>query len=176
MRELPHEPPPILVLGLGNLLLRDDAIGLRLLHELAAHHGDDARVEFVDGGTQGLALVALLADRPAVLILDAMNIGAEPGTVHRLDDARRQLQRGSAGGNGGAHQMNAGDLLRTSLLLGELPAQVAIVGIEPAVVHTGIELSPVVVAALPAATDAAAAVLQAWLPAGSAAEVQPCTN
>lgn len=163
---------PVLVLGLGNLLLRDDALGLRLLQELAARRVGDARVEFVDGGTQGLALVALLADRPAVLILDAMQLGAEPGTVHRLDDVGRRPQSGNAGGSGGAHQMNAGDLLLTSMLLGELPERVAIVGIEPAVVRTGIELSPAVVAAIPAAVELADSLLQALLPA----EVQPCTN
>lgn len=172
MSECLPSPLPVLVLGLGNLLLRDDAIGLRLLHELAARRIGDARVEFVDGGTQGLALVALLADRPAVLILDAMQLGAEPGTVHRLDDVRRRPQPGSAGGSGGAHQMNAGDLLLTSMLLGELPERVAIVGIEPAVVRTGIELSPAVVAAIPAAVELADSLLQALLPA----EVQPCTN
>lgn len=163
---------PVLVLGLGNLLLRDDAIGLRLVHELAARHVGDGRIEFVDGGTQGLALLAMLADRPAVLLLDAVQLGAAPGTVHRLDDVRQRPQRGNAGGLGGAHQSNAGDLLLTSLLLGQLPTRVALVGIEPAVVRTGIDLSPAVRAAVPTATDVADQVLQALLPA----EVQPCTN
>lgn len=171
-----HEPStkslPVLVLGLGNLLLRDDAIGLRLVSELAARHAGDGRIEFVDGGTQGLALLALLADRPAVLLLDAVQLGAAPGTVHHLADVRQRPQRGNAGGRGGAHQSNAGDLLLTSLLLGQLPSRVALVGIEPAVVRTGIELSAAVLAAVPAAADRADQVLQALLPA----EVQPCTS
>ena len=48
---------PVLVLGLGNLLLSDDAAGLHLKAALAAERGTSDQVEFVDGGTQGLALL-----------------------------------------------------------------------------------------------------------------------
>src|SRR3974377_942260 len=80
----PDARPEILALGLGNLLLGDDAVGLRLLEELRDAGGD---AEFVDGGTQGLALLGYLADRPSVVILDAVALGAAPGTVHVLADA-----------------------------------------------------------------------------------------
>ena len=79
---------PVLVLALGNLLLTDDGAGLRLLERLSA--GGEARgdVEFIDGGTCGLALLPYLERRRAVLILDAMQLGAAPGTVHVLDGAQ----------------------------------------------------------------------------------------
>jgi len=57
---------PVLVLGLGNLLLSDDAAGLHLEAALAAERGPSDQVEFVDGGTQGLALLHYLARRRAV--------------------------------------------------------------------------------------------------------------
>src|ERR1035437_6800547 len=90
---------PILVLGLGNLLLSDDAAGLHLHAALLAERGATEQVEFVDGGrhgggralhpppprgTQGLALLHYLANRRAVLVLDAVGLGAEPGSVHVL--------------------------------------------------------------------------------------------
>src|SRR5450756_627755 len=75
---------PILVLGLGNLLLSDDAAGLQLHAALLAERGATDQVEFVDGGTQGLALLHYLANRRAVLVLDAVGLGAEPGSVHVL--------------------------------------------------------------------------------------------
>ena len=163
---------PVLVLGLGNLLLRDDAVGLRLLGELRRACAHDPRIEFVDGGTLGLALSALLAGRSALLVLDAMQRGASAGTVHGLDDVMRQQPRGNAGGRGGAHQLNAGDLLLTASLLGDVPRRTVVVGIEPAVVRTGIGLSPEVLAAVPEATAVARIALGELL----AAEVSTCTN
>lgn len=171
-RERGDRPPPVLVLGLGNLLLHDDAVGLRLLAGLQERHGEDPRVEFVDGGTQGLALVSLLQDRPAVLMLDAVQYGAAPGTVHRIDDAFARVPRGNAGADGGAHQMNAGDLLLAVRLLGSVPRRAAVVGIEPAIVRTAIALSPAVTTALPGATAVAHDVLRALL----TTEVVACTS
>jgi hydrogenase maturation protease len=156
---------PVLVLGLGNLLLQDDAVGLRLLADLEAGFCGDPRVEFVDGGTQGLALVGLLADRPAVLMLDAVGRGASPGTVHRIDDAFVRPPGGNAGATGGAHQLNAGDLLLAVQLLGQRPARACVVGIEPAVVRTGIGLSEPVQLAVPAALESARDVLRGLLAA-----------
>ena len=74
---------PILVLGIGNTLLMDDGVGVLLVEEfrcLSSLPADE--VEFLDGGTQGLALLGRMAGRRALVILDAVNLGATPGTVH----------------------------------------------------------------------------------------------
>jgi hydrogenase maturation protease len=163
---------PVLVLGLGNMLLQDDGVGLQLLESLRVVHGEDPRVDFVDGGTQGISLLPLLCERHSVLVLDAVQQGAPSGTVHRLDDARARAPRGHAGANGGAHEMNAGDLLAAAELLGDLPARVALVGIEPEHMRTGIGLSPAVRQGLSAATAAAHVALRSLL----VAEVSACTN
>lgn len=150
---------PVLVLGLGNLLLRDDGVGLALLEALRERVGDDPRVEMVDGGTQGIALVGLLAGRRAALLLDAVARGEAPGTVHVVDDVEESMPpRAST-----AHEGNAGDLLRVADLIGDRPGTVAVVGIEPAVVRTGTGLSRAVREALPAAVDAALAALEGTL-------------
>jgi hydrogenase maturation protease len=172
MNERHDTPAPVLVLALGNLLLRDDAIGLFLLDELRALRGSDTRVEFVDGGTQGLALVGLFEGRSAVLMLDAVQQGAAPGTVHHLEDALRRVPNSGASSGGGAHQMNAGDLLLTASLLGEVPERVMVVGIEPEVVRTGIGLSPAVLASVPQAVNVAHHVLLQLL----ATEAVSCTS
>ena len=71
---------PILVLGVGNALLRDDGVGLRLLSDLSREGlAWDGEVEFLDGGTQGLALLDRIAGRHALLILDAVKLGAARG-------------------------------------------------------------------------------------------------
>src|SRR5450631_2070104 len=119
---------PILVLGLGNLLLTDDAVGLRLLEDLSRETSSDD-VEFVDGGTQGLALLPYLADRQAVLVLDAIGLGAAPGTVHVLhgDEVGRMRARRSET----AHEGNGLTLLDTARLLGEELPNLVVIGVEP---------------------------------------------
>jgi len=141
----------VLVLGLGNLLLSDDGVGLRLLEDLRS---ETSPAEFLDGGTQGLALLPYLANRRALLVLDAVALGAPPGTVQVLHGDTLAAHRAAS-----AHGSNALELLATARLLGDLPPSVTIVGIEPACLATGIGLSPAVEAAIPEALSRARAVL-----------------
>ena len=133
------DPQPVLVLGLGNLLLGDDAVGLRMLEVLRSEPADPS-VEFMDGGTQGIALVGYLANRRSVLILDAIGLGARPGTVHVLrgrDVAKLRARRAT-----NAHEGNGLALIEMARLLGYHPLELAVVGVEPESVKTGLGLSP----------------------------------
>jgi hydrogenase maturation protease len=153
---------PVLVLGLGNLLLGDDAAGLKLLAALStAEPTYAAKIEFVDGGTQGLALLHYFANRRAVLVLDAVGLGAAPGSVHVLRGPAIEGLRAQRATT--AHEGNALELLATARLLGDTPEEIVIVGIEPARIVTGIDLSPQVEASLPAALDRARAILDSML-------------
>ncbi|HKN24158.1 MAG TPA: hydrogenase maturation protease [Candidatus Acidoferrum sp.] len=152
------EPAPILVLGLGNLLLSDDGVGPTILEQFA-HCSDrwSSEVEFVDGGTQGLALLGQLAGRRAVIIVDALQTGAPPGTVYRL--TLNDLREISPGRANSGHEGNAGELLAAAQLLGDLPDRLFVVGVEPERIATGLGLSPAVQQALPAAFDQVACLL-----------------
>ena len=141
--------PQTLVLGLGNLLLADDGVGLRLLEELRNEPGEAGDAEFVDGGTQGLALLGYLAERSTVVILDAVGLGASPGTVHVLSESAIEQLRTRAAAT--AHEGNALELLAIARLLGQAAGHVLIVGVEPAQVRTGVGLSPAVESAVPRA-------------------------
>ena len=68
--------PPVLVLGIGNILLRDEGVGVRVIEALGSHKLP-AGVERADGGTAGADLVDLLADRRKVIVVDAIE-GAWP--------------------------------------------------------------------------------------------------
>ena len=149
---------PILVLGLGNMLLSDDGVGPALLNQLADY---DARwkdqVEFVDGGTQGLALLGHLSGRRALIIVDALKRGAAPGTIHRL--TLPELREVSPGRASSGHESNAGELLAAAQLLDELPDRLFVVGVEPEKIATGIGLSESVQRALPCASDQVSCLL-----------------
>ncbi len=140
---------PLLVLAVGNQLLSDDGVGLALLDELSRDAASSHGVEFVDGGTLGLTLLARLSGREAVIVLDAIALGDAPGTLHVL----RFPFSSSAARSTTAHEANALELLRFAALLGELPASVWIAGIEPERLSTGIGLSEAVSAAVPEAVQ-----------------------
>jgi hydrogenase maturation protease len=173
------DPPPVLVLGLGNLLLGDDGVGLRLLDELCAAAHWPPEVEFVDGGTQGVALLGWLAGRRALLLLDAVGLGAPAGTVHCLSAA--EVEGISARRAGSAHEGNAMGLLAAARLTGCCPASLAVLGIEPAELRTQVGLSAAVEAAIPQAVECARnllAALSGGLCAAGAAwsRIGPCVD
>jgi hydrogenase maturation protease len=146
------ERAPILVLGLGNMLLSDDGVGPAVLQQMA----DDPRrwsgeVEFLDGGTQGLALLGHVSGRRALIIVDAVRKGEPPGTVYRL--TLPELRDVSPERASSGHESNAGELLAAAELLNELPGQLFVVGVEPERIATGLGLSPAVEKALPLASD-----------------------
>lgn len=145
-------------MGLGNLLLSDDAVGLRLLKDLTWEMGETDDVDFVDGGTQGLALLPYLSGRQSVLILDAVKLGAAPGTVHVLkdDDVVRIPARHAET----SHEGNGLELLAIARLIGERWQQIVVVGVEPAQVRTGIGLTPEVTAGAAHALATARQLLQ----------------
>jgi hydrogenase maturation protease len=147
----PEVRPPLLVLGVGNRLLRDDGVGLELLARLEQAIGTSQDVEWIDGGTQGLALLPYLEDRHAALVLDAVSLGAAPGAVHVLHGNQRAQNARSTS----AHGSSVSELLSVAALLGQLPPALTIVGIEPKLVRTGLGISPEVEAAIPEALDAA---------------------
>jgi hydrogenase maturation protease len=144
-------PAPVLVLGLGNVLLQDDGVGSRLVSELAKRQDRWTSVELADGGTLGMALLGMLDGRRALVLLDAVRTGAKPGTARELTPEEVQRSRPPAGLS--PHEGSALEILRAAALLGDLPEKVIIVGVEPFAVETGYGLSAEVEAGLPAALD-----------------------
>jgi hydrogenase maturation protease len=141
--------PPLLVIGIGNPLLSDDGVGLQLLEKIDEKFDHDS-VEFIDGGTQGIALLGRLENRQAIIFLDAVSLDAKPGTVHYLSkeevlsiDSKQTT----------AHEGNATQILKTALLTGDLPKNISVIGIEPEKLKTDIGLSETVTNALPEALE-----------------------
>lgn len=143
---------PVLVLGLGNTLLGDDGLGPALIEEfLREEERWKDQIEFLDGGTQGLALLGRLSDRAAIIIVDAVAMGARPGTT-RLLSASEVFQMGVSVA-ATSHEGNAGELLAVAKVLDELPDRVFVIGVEPENIATGCGLSEPVRRALPLAAN-----------------------
>jgi hydrogenase maturation protease len=131
------ETAPVLVLGVGNRLLRDDAVGLELLALARADYASDPRVELVDGGTQGLNLLGRLEGRRALVLLDAVDIDLAPGDVSVASDPAALVARRGIGAHGG----NVSELLAMAIFTGNVPERVALIGVQVERVTTGIGLS-----------------------------------
>lgn len=149
------------MLGLGNLLLTDDGVGLTLLEELQESQPWSDQVEFLDGGTRGIALLNYLEERKALLILDAIALGDQPGTVRVIEGYEEFLHMASAPGS--AHEGNALQMLQSAYIIGMAPLRVAVVGVAPAELQTGIGLSDTVRQSLPAALERAGQLLKQFI-------------
>jgi hydrogenase maturation protease len=141
--------PPLLVIGIGNPLLSDDGVGLQLLEKIEDKIENNS-VEFIDGGTQGIALLGRLENRQAIIFLDAVSLDAQPGTVHFLskDEVLSIDSKQTT-----AHEGNATQILKTALLTGDLPDNIFVIGIEPEKLKTDIGLSETVANSLPKALE-----------------------
>jgi hydrogenase maturation protease len=147
----------ITVLGVGNPIMADDAIGLELLASVQSSVADP-EIEFVDGGTGGMELLPTVQDAKRLLILDAV-AGPTPGAVIRLDGDQvpRMLSTKLS-----PHQVGLLDVFAAARLLGKEPGQVVVVGITPGLVEIKIGLSDAVAAAIEPATRTALEVLDEW--------------
>ena len=142
------------VIGLGNVVMSDDGLGVNAVQRLGERHRLPPDVEVVEGGTAGLLLLPYLADHPRVIIIDAIDTGADPGTLIRLDGeewAAMFALRMTP------HDLGLADLLGAARASGAWPAELTLYGLQPGAVELGVELSPAVVASLDALVDAVAA-------------------
>lgn len=149
-----------LVLGLGNLLMNDDAAGLRALYALQERFADGEHLQLVDGGTLGLDLLGHVAWADKLLLLDAININQPPGTVALIDgDDINPIftQRVSP------HQVNLKDLLEAAELIGDRPPDVELLGIQFDNINMEMTLSPAVEKGLPKLIAAAAERIEKFL-------------
>ncbi len=128
----------VLVLGVGNILLTDEGIGVRVVEALEQRYRIPEGVEVVDGGTAGMELLETMAGRDQVIIVDAVNTGADPGTLVELrGEAVPALFRNRIS----PHQLGISDLLGVLAVTGELPKQMTLFGVVPWCLDTGISLS-----------------------------------
>ena len=139
------ERRPVLVLGIGNILLGDEGIGVRVIEAMQAMDLP-ADVELVDGGTAGADLLDVLSDRRKVIVIDAMDADCAPGTVVRLtvDD----LLPDSSGGIS-LHEVGLLATLTMARHLGSAPDEVILLGVKPKKLELGLELSEELAALVP---------------------------
>lgn len=149
----------VVVLGLGNLLRRDEGLGIRALTRLDERYALPDSVRLVDGGTLGLDLLSYIENAARVLILDAALTDGPPGTLLRI--AGDQVPA-FFGMRTSPHEVGLPDLLAVARLRGTEPGELVVIGMQPSALELGWELSDVVAERLDAMVDAAVDELRAW--------------
>ncbi len=130
-----------LVLGLGNLLLGDEGVGVHAAQALMEEHFED--VEIQDTGTAILDALPALERADRVIVMDAMKGHGDPGTIYRIP-------MDQCTGNSCIGSLHGFDLRSVLTLAGcETPPEVVVLGVEPAVIEWSMALSPSVKSALP---------------------------
>jgi len=164
------DPPlPIAIVGVGNLLLSDDGVGIHAVRRLRSDSRVGSMARLIDGGTVGTDLLAEVCGCENLLIVDAVDAGLPPGTTIWMDFSGSDPQKIDARN---AHQSGIPGLLDDLRLLGQAPRQVVLVGVQPATIGLGTQLSPEVARALPTVSAEVVRQLDRWRPAGDAADSQ----
>src|SRR5215467_6283762 len=115
------------VLGLGNILHRDDGAGPQAIGRLRADPRVPADVSLVEGGTLGLELLPYVWDCARLIVIDAVDVGKPPGTLVRMSGD----ELNSLPGNSSVHQLGISDLLVALRMLAERQPEVVLLGIQP---------------------------------------------
>ena len=142
----PSLSPTIAVLGVGNILLTDEGIGVRVIEALQQRYRLPDHVLVLDGGTAGMELLEPLEGLDKLIIADAVRVGQAPGSVVLLQgDEVPAFFRTKIS----PHQIGLSDLLAALELTEKAPREVALIGLQPVSLETGMELTPEAEAKVP---------------------------
>ncbi len=117
----------ILVLGVGNILLRDEGVGVRVVERLQTDYSFSPNVSLLDGGTLGIKLMEAISSSDVLIVVDAVLNGQPPGTFYRLTG---EEVRKSVAFKYSLHQTDLLETLACCELVGNRPETV-VLGIEP---------------------------------------------
>lgn len=149
----------VLVLGIGNLVMSDDAVGILAVQRLQELYQFPDYVEIMDGGTLGLDLLPKLENISHLILIDAVETGQTSGTIVILrgEELPIALQTKVS-----PHQMGLKDLLAVSELMGYAPKEMVLVGVQPGSIEMEVGLTPEVEAQLEGMCAAVLSELRAW--------------
>jgi hydrogenase maturation protease len=157
-------PYQIALLGLGNLMRTDDAVGMLTLRRLEEFGRLPPEVRVIEGGTLGLDLLESLRGISHLLVLDAVDTGVVPGTLLRFEGEDIDNLPVSKS----VHLLGFSDLMCALRLMDAAPAEVVLLGVQPASTDWGTVLTPEVSLAQQTLMQSALAQITGWIIESSA--------
>jgi hydrogenase maturation protease len=128
----------ITILGLGNILMQDEGIGVHIANLLDKTYRFEPEIRIIDGGTTGTDLLPYFEDSNKVLIIDAVNFEKHPGYIEIIenDDILATITAKIS-----LHHLGLSDILSVIKLLDIQPAEICLVGVQPSSIEVGLEMS-----------------------------------
>jgi hydrogenase maturation protease len=154
-----QQPDRILLMGLGNILLGDEGVGIHAVLDLKDRYRFDPPIEIVDGGTLGLDLLPFFENSDNVLFVDAIDFGKEPGYVGEIEDGNipSALQTKLS-----VHHIGISDLLLAALWMDKKPKKICLIGMQPESLAMGLELSEPVKSKMEEIVERVIMKLETW--------------
>ncbi|MDR3435181.1 HyaD/HybD family hydrogenase maturation endopeptidase [Telmatospirillum sp.] len=140
----------VVVLGIGNVLMSDEGIGVHAVDALQKRFALHDDVEVIDGGTTGMELLPDLEGAQYLVVIDAVRVGKPAGSVVRLegDEVPAFFKTKLS-----PHQVGLSDVLAALRFSGGAPDHVILIGVQPASLDMGMDLSPTVAARMDEVLD-----------------------
>ena len=149
----------IAVLGLGNILLSDEGVGVHVVNILKERYAFPPEVSIIDGGTMGLDLLPIFQESDRILIIDAADFRKPSGYVGTVEgDAIAAVLNTKLS----VHHIGLADLLFTAKLMRETPLELHLVGIQPHSLDVGITLSDQILSKMDMIIELTVRKLEDW--------------
>ena len=157
--QLDGSPVQTLILGVGNLLMSDEGVGVHVIQRLVADYQLPEEVQVLDGGTLGMDLLYYLEGAENLILIDAVETRKDPGTLVRLegDDVPAFLSLKMS-----PHQIGVPDMLAAAKLKDVFPKRLILWGVQPELLEIGLDLSPIVAAQVDTIIQQVLEQLEIW--------------
>ena len=150
---------PIVLLGVGNILLTDEGFGVHVVNQLREDYVFNPPITILDGGTMGMELLTYMRGMTKLLLVDAINGGEAPGTVYEFPHEEMNSYFTEAIS---VHEVGMQDILRIRAIQEDPLEDAVVIGVEPESLEIGFEPSAPVQRALPEVKERVLHVLQEW--------------
>ncbi|MDI6801994.1 MAG: HyaD/HybD family hydrogenase maturation endopeptidase [Thermodesulfovibrionales bacterium] len=126
------------LLGLGNILLRDEGVGVHVVNAIKKRYTFSPEVEIIDGGTMGLDLLPFFERADKVLIVDAVDFGKEAGFIGMIE---REKIPSVLNSKLSVHHINLSDVLFAADFMGIRPSEICLIGVQPKSLDVGLDMT-----------------------------------
>ncbi len=131
--------PTVTIMGLGNILLMDEGVGVNAVKAFQERYSVPNYVEIVDGGAAGLDLLPFIEGREKLLMVDAVDFGREPGYIGILENEAIPAKFST---KASLHHLGLMDVLSIVKLSNASPKEICLIGIQPKSMELGLDMSP----------------------------------
>ncbi len=147
------------ILGIGNILMQDEGFGVRVVEELTRRYVFPDNVEVLDGGTLGMELMRFIKGAVRLIIIDAVNGGGAPGDFYHFtkEEVQAYFKHKVS-----MHELGIQDVLAAMEVLEQPVPHIVVLGVQPAVIDVGLELSEIVAPRVDYVVNETLAVLRTW--------------